>query len=226
MSEPPRRAPRQPDLVVVQPLREWTCSACGGTGGLLTMEDSGPLCMACAELDHLVFLGAGDTALTRRARAASGLSAVVVRFSRARRRYERQGVLVEEGALASAERQCLDDAEARARRRERAAARRAAEDVALAERLAARIAELFPGCPAARAQAIARHATVRASGRVGRSAAGRALDDHAVTLAVVASIRHGDTRYDELLMAGVERDEARGRVGDAVDRVLERWRRG
>lgn len=44
-------------------------------------------------MEHLVFLGAGDAALTRRAKAASGLSAVVVRFSRGKR-YERQGILV------------------------------------------------------------------------------------------------------------------------------------
>lgn len=37
--------------------------------------------------------------MTRKARQASRLSAVVVRFSRARKRYERQGVLVEERAL-------------------------------------------------------------------------------------------------------------------------------
>jgi hypothetical protein len=34
---------------------------------------------------------------------------VVVRFSRARKRYERQGILVEEAALEQAEAQCLDD---------------------------------------------------------------------------------------------------------------------
>ena len=67
-----------------------------GTGDLLLMEDAGPLCMDCSDLDHLVFLPAGDPALTRRARVASGLSAVVVRFSRSRGRYERQGLLVEE----------------------------------------------------------------------------------------------------------------------------------
>jgi len=33
------------------------------------MEAAGPVCLACAELDHLVFLGAGDAALTRRAKA-------------------------------------------------------------------------------------------------------------------------------------------------------------
>jgi hypothetical protein len=83
------------------------------------MEGPGPLCLACAEMDHLVFLATGDAALTRRAKAASTLSAVVVRFSRARKRYERQGILVEEDALAAAEQQCLADQEARSRRRER-----------------------------------------------------------------------------------------------------------
>ena len=42
----------------------------------------------------LVFLPAGNATLSRRAKQASRLSAVVVRFSRARKRYERQGVLV------------------------------------------------------------------------------------------------------------------------------------
>jgi hypothetical protein len=42
-------------------------------------------------------------------------------------------------------------------------------------------------------------------------------------LAVVASIRHEDTRYDELLMSGVEREEARAMVRDDVDAVLARW---
>jgi len=54
----------------------------------------------------------------------------------------------------------------------------------------------YPGCPAERAEAIARHAGLRGSGRVGRSADGRALDERAVGLAVVASIRHEDTDYD------------------------------
>ncbi len=90
------RQSRPPDLVVVWAIRDWTCSTCGGTGELLIMDEPGPLCLTCAELDHLVYLPAGDAALTRRAKAASELSAVVVRFSRARKRYERQGVLVEE----------------------------------------------------------------------------------------------------------------------------------
>jgi hypothetical protein len=63
-----QRQTRPPELVVIAPLKDWTCTACGGTGGLLIMDAPGPLCLACADLDHLVFLPAGDAALTRRAK--------------------------------------------------------------------------------------------------------------------------------------------------------------
>ena len=189
------------------------------------MDDAGPVCMACADLDQLVFLASGDAALTRRARKASGLSAVVVRFSRARSRYERQGVLVEEAALAQAEEECLADEEARARRRERDAERRAAQDVDLQTRMATEIVRLFPNCPPDRAQSISRHAATRGSGRVGRSAAGRALDANALELAAVASIRHEDSPYDDLLMSGVDRQDARDQVREQVQRTLNEWRK-
>jgi hypothetical protein len=219
----PGRAPRE--LLVIQPLKAFTCSVCGSEGGrLLTMEDSGPVCMACADLDHLVFLPSGDAALTRRAKKASRLSAVVVRFSRSRGRYERQGILVEEDALERAEADCLADEDARARRRERDAARRADQDVALAGRMANEIVRLFPGCPPARARAIARHTATRGSGRVGRSAAGRTLDPRALELAVAAAVRHQDTPYDELLMSGLDRESARASVRDRVSGILDAWR--
>ncbi|MQA16502.1 MAG: hypothetical protein GEV09_20890 [Pseudonocardiaceae bacterium] len=97
------RQSEPPELVVISPLKEWTCATCGGSGDLLFMREEGPVCMACAALDHLVFLPRGDAGLTRRAHKASELSAVVVRFSRTRKRYERQGLLVEPDALAAAE---------------------------------------------------------------------------------------------------------------------------
>jgi hypothetical protein len=209
--------------VVVNALGEWSCTECGGTGDLLIMEEPGPLCLSCADLGHLVFLPRGDTALTRRAKKASSLSAVVVRFSRSRKRYERQGLLVEEGALEQAEAECLADEHARARRRQREESRRAEADLELEAAFATAIRELFPGCPSDRAQAIAVHAALRRSGRVGRSAAGRRLEADAVTLAVVASVRHGDTAYDSLLMSGVERAQARAQVRSEVDRVLTEW---
>lgn len=155
---------RRPDLVVISPLRPWTCSACGGQGGgWLMIEDSGPVCIACADMAHLVFLPSGDPALTRRAQANSRLSAVVVRFSRARRRYERQGILVEEEALERAEVDCLADEKVRVRRRERDAQRRAAEDIELQRRMREEIVRLFPRCPPARASSIASHTSVRSS---------------------------------------------------------------
>lgn len=92
---------RAPELVVIRPLNtEWTCHRCGGTGGLLMMETPGPACLRCVGLDDLEYLPAGDALLTRRAKAKSTRCAVVVRFSRTRRRYERQGLLVEPQALA------------------------------------------------------------------------------------------------------------------------------
>jgi len=210
--------------VVVSAVGDFTCPQCSGSDDLLLMEGEGPLCMDCADLGHLVFLPRGDAALTRRAKKASGLSAVVVRFSRARKRYERQGILVEPEALEQAELECLEDHDVRLRRRVRDEQRRGGEDRDLHARFAASIAELFPGCPPERAEAIAAHAASRGSGRVGRSAAGRALDPEAVTLAVVASVRHRDTRYDQLLMSGVERAEARTQVRSDVERVLAEWR--
>jgi hypothetical protein len=212
-----------PDLVVVQPVKDWSCAECGGTGDLLIMDGVCPLCLTCADLDHLVFLPAGDAALTRRAKKASRLSAVVVQWNRARKRYQRRGILVEEPALEQAEQQCLADEDARMRRRERDRERRADSDVELQARMVEEITRLFPGCPAQRVEAIAVHTSLRGSGRVGRSAAGRSLDEKAMTLAVVASVRHEDTDYDSLLMSGVPRDVARERIKATIDRVLRAW---
>ncbi len=186
--------------------------------------ERGALCLACADLDHLLFLAPGDAALTRRAREYSTLSAVVLRWSRARKRYERQGLLVEEQALERAEAECLNDAEARARRRRRAAERRDEVDADLVVRFALKIRELFPGCATDRAELIARHACQKYSGRVGRSAAARHLDESAVQLAVAAHVRHTETRYDELLAGGTPRFDAREQVREQADRILSRWR--
>ncbi|WP_119271621.1 hypothetical protein [Taklimakanibacter deserti] len=101
---------RAPELIVVRPLHDsWTCHRCGGTGGLLIMENPGPACLTCAGLGDLEFLPAGDALLTRRAKAKSPRHAVVVRFSKSRRRYERQGLLVEPLAFAEAQRGLVHD---------------------------------------------------------------------------------------------------------------------
>lgn len=97
---------RPPELLVIEPLNDdWRCHRCGGSGGFLIMEQPGPACLKCTRLEQLAFLPSGNAALTRLAKAKSQLHAVVVRFSRSRRRYERQGLLVELEALRDAERE-------------------------------------------------------------------------------------------------------------------------
>jgi hypothetical protein len=208
--------------------RESTCEHCGKVmenGGWITLVgEAGARCLACADLDELVFLPSGNTALTRRARAHSALSAVVLKWSRSRKRYERQGLLVQEPALARAEGECLADAEIRERRREREAVRRERLDERYVEQFAARIRALYPGCPPGRERVIAEHACLKHSGRVGRSASAKDLDEEAVTLAVRAHIRHQETDYDKLLGRGVPRDLARERVRDTVDEIAARWK--
>lgn len=171
-----------------------------------------------------MFLPTGNAALARRARKHSALGMVVLKWSRARKRYERQGLLVEEAALERAEAECLADAEARSRAREREAPRCAEADQAYVDRFAQRVRELFPRCPSGIDVAIAEHACRKYSGRVGRSAAAKALDEAAVLLAVAAHVRHAHTDYDRLLDSGVERHEARGRVRATAEAVLAQWR--
>lgn len=92
-----------PELVVYEPLdSDWECQRCGGSGGYLVKEGGGASCLDCAGLGELVFLPPRDAKLTRRAKERSAVYAVVVRFSRTRKRYERQGLLVQPAALESA----------------------------------------------------------------------------------------------------------------------------
>jgi hypothetical protein len=55
--------------------RESVCDECGEELGhhawIVLAGERGALCLACAELDHLAFLAAGDAAVTRRAKKHS-----------------------------------------------------------------------------------------------------------------------------------------------------------
>ena len=180
-----------PDLTVFITSRDATCDECRedlGRGAWIALGAGGrAFCLACADLDHLLFLPAGDAALTR------------------------------------AETECLSDADARARRRARDAERRAELDRDYLASFAGRVRELFPTAPPEREHEIAEHACRKYSGRVGRSAAAKALDPEAVRLAVIAHVRHRETNYDGLLASGLDRHEARDRVALQVGDVLCRW---
>jgi hypothetical protein len=207
--------------------RESRCDECGEELGhhawIMLHGEKGALCLTCADLDHLVFLPSGDAALTRRARKHSGLSAVVLKWSRARKRYERQGLLLESEAIEQAEQECEADAEQRGMRRARSMLRREEIDQEYILRFAKRVRELYPYCPPEREQRIAEHACRKYSGRVGRSAAAKELDQEAVQLAVLAHIRHTETEYDEFLSKGIDRAEARARVRSDVGMIARNW---
>jgi len=215
------------ELRVFITTRAASCDECGedlGRRAWITLAgEKGCLCLSCADLDHLAFLPAGDAALTRRSRKHSTLSPVVLKWSRARKRYERQGVLVELAALEKAEAECLADADARERRRERAAQRRAELDQEYVQRFAERVRRLYPNCPPGAETSIAEHACLKYSGRVGRSATAKALDQKAIELAVIAHIRHVETPYDRLLAAGHGRHDARAEVKEQLWCVLAAW---
>lgn len=223
-----QRLERAPQPVVFEIVRDAVCSECSVEmpgGSLLSMEAEQPLCMQCAGFGDLEYLPAGDAALTRRAAKYSERAAVVVRFSRSRKRYERQGILVEVTAIEKAERECLDDADERAASRMREKARRLKEDRKLVVRMTERIGELFPDCSPREWAAIAEHTAKRRSGRVGRTEAGRNLEDEPLIAAVRAAVRHKHTSYDEMLGRGIDRMTARRKVADKIEEILAAWRR-
>ena len=208
-------------------LRDAQCSECGAEiaqGSMLLMEADQPPYLPCARLDGLEFLPAGDTVLMRRSTRYSGRVAVVMRFSRARKRYERQGILVEETALEKAEQECVQDAKERSVARARAVVQRGEQDRKLVAQMTKLIADRFPACPATEVAAIAEHTAVRGSGHAGRSEAGRNLNEKALALAVGASIRHNHTPYDDLLASGVDRADARRQIAGKVEELLAKWR--
>lgn len=225
---PPSPEGKDGEIMVVMPLSPTTCSECGAAidaGDFLRMEGQMPVCTDCADLGHLEFLPSGDTALTRRSRKHSTLSAIVVQFNRRRKRYERRGTFVEREALAKAELECLSDEDKRARDRATAAVRREIHDEKYQRQFADEIRSTFPGCPVDVAETIARHACEKHSGRVGRSARAKEFDPKTVVLAVRAHIRHTHTDYDHLLATGVPRPIARERIADAVERKVAEWKR-
>ncbi len=222
-----KKIPKQDDLKVFITSSKFTCGECkedlGKRAWIVLTENKKALCLSCGDLEHLMFLPSGNAALTRRSRKHSGLSAIVLKWSKTRRRYERQGILVEEQAISKAETECLADKDAREQRRIRETERRSQQDVAYIKQFANEIRQHYPKCPQKTAKSISEHACLKYSGRVGRSAFAKTLDKNAIRLAVVAHIRHAETPYDNLLMSGLKRFEARLRVEDMIQTVLKKW---
>jgi hypothetical protein len=104
-STPAERLPVPGERTVFVPLREARCNACGldlGRRAFIVLVQRQARCLKCEGLHVLVYLPSGNALLTRRAREGSASHAVVLKWSRARKRYERQGLLVEATALKDA----------------------------------------------------------------------------------------------------------------------------
>jgi hypothetical protein len=125
-------ATRIGEILVFLVRNDTKCAECGKElfrGSMITLtRDKGALCLGCADLDHLEYLPSGDAALTRRTSKNSRLKAVVLQWSRSRKRYERQGILAETEAIQQAETECLADADQRQRQAVRRAEREAELD--------------------------------------------------------------------------------------------------
>jgi len=168
----------------------------------------------CADLDHLIFSRLRRCGANPAARKHSLLSAVVLKWSRARKALRAAGLLVEETALELAEDESVWLTPICGRRREREAERRAELDETFVERFAARIREAFPRIVAGRELKIAEHACLKYSGRIGRSALGKKMDEQAVRLAVIAHIRHNERTMTNCSAEAGRRSDARRAVAD------------
>jgi len=113
----------------------------------------------------------------------------------------------------------------RARRKASDAERRADQDEPLARSMADGSRRLFPRCPRKRHSHRAA-CDVAENGRVGRTAAAKEMEERPLVLAVVAAVRHGYTRYDDLLMSGMERAKRSAAGRGEVDRILADWHGG
>jgi hypothetical protein len=125
--------------------------------------------------------------------------------------------------LEKAEKECLVDEEVRVRRQKREAERREEIDIQYIRDFAQRVRQLFPSCPLGQELAIAEHACLKYSGRVGRTATAKSLEENAIRLSVIAHIRHVETPYDRLLAKGHDRRNSRALVEEKVDETLSKW---
>ena len=207
--------------------RESKCSKCAGQidlGDRITLDGNTATCAECAGIADLVFLPSGDTALTRRATFHTGKKYPVLKFSSARKRNERQGVLVTQEALDQAKLECEADASERVGKQAVAAKRREKQEAKYRAAFAGRIRELFPAAPQGVEVIIAEHACQKYSDRVGRIAAAKELSAEPVIRAVIAHIRHAQTEYESLYDEGFKKDDARRKIRGKVHEVAARWR--
>jgi hypothetical protein len=111
----------------------------------------------------------------------------------------------------------------REKRRVREAEKRKIIDQEYVKEYSKHLRQCHPKMPKGLEKEIAEHACLKYSGRVGRSEGARKFNRQTIALAVIAHIRHTKMRYDELLMRGHDRQEARSIVRGKIEDILDKW---
>lgn len=205
------------------------CSSCGkaiakGKSFVAESEKHRGTCFSCSPFVGYVMLPPGDAAMTRRSKKHSTLCAVIWAWNQRRKRYERQGQLVEAIAIEKARIECAKDQETRKLKNQKAAIVREKQDKAYIFTFAMAIRDQYPNCPKNREFEIAAHACQKYSGRVGRTADAKQFDPKMIDLAVIAHIRHIETNYDDQFGKGKRKKEIREDVRTDINNVLKKWK--
>jgi hypothetical protein len=177
-----------------------------------------------------VFVPRGDPALTRALLARGALRVVAKR----RGRVEQIGVAALPHAVDEANHELEGTEGQRALARDRSRAARARGEEQYHADFDRELGRLYPAIPDVDREGIVTHACEVASGRVGRTAAAKALAEEPIRLAVVAWIRHQHTDYDaRLRRAGFgrpfgrasreDRQAARRAIRGQIDELAARW---
>ncbi|KAJ9193872.1 hypothetical protein DTO164E3_7630 [Paecilomyces variotii] len=177
-----------------------------------------PLEKTCIEKDPLpagyIFVRRGDVYITRHCRSKTKDSKRTVYLVYDAKGKRTLGIRVPKDIYHSVR----SDAVATASSRADAVKVRDERDLARSRKL---LLAQFPKMPPSSLERILEHAFLKGSGRVGRST--KRSDERKAELAVEAHIRHLHTPYEELLDQGMQRDQARDRVWDAVQEVKAAW---
>jgi hypothetical protein len=163
----------------------------------------------------------GDAYVTRHVKLRSDVVYCRMKKSKRQRFSKLVGILapsvIVEEVLADAE----QTKRQRSARNAAAALYRSRKEEEFNQQRVALLKEMLPSIPEEDAEDIVERAFEVGSGRVGRTSA--LSDQDKLHAATIAHIRHCRTDYESLLGDGIEREEARERVADTIQRIYSEW---
>lgn len=187
-------------------------------------EEHRGTCFKCSPYINSAFLEPGDAAMTRRSKKHSNHCGVLYAWNQRRKRFERKGQYVEAKAIELAREECEKDAGKRAKSNEKAAIKRAADDIIYVEKFSEAIKQRYPKSPKNKPVEIAQHACEKYSGRVGRTANAKQFDEEMIDRAVEAHIRHTETNYDKQFNKGKTKRAIRSDLKLDILAIMRKWR--